>query len=73
MNPEFSQASSVLDRHRAELQADAGDDNFKSCGLSQMKDGQYSIDLNVKHVTPELLAKVPREVEGLPLEVRQLP
>jgi hypothetical protein len=73
VSPKFSQASSVLDRHKAELEADVGSDNLKICDLSQTKDGQYSIDLGVKRVTPELLAKLPLEIEGVALEVHQLP
>jgi hypothetical protein len=73
IDPKFSKASSVLERHKDELAADAGSDNLVLCDLSATKEGQPSIELGVKHVTPELLSKVPREIEGVPIDVKQIP
>ena len=73
VDPKTAHAYSVAQNHRAELAADAGPDNFVACDPSLTKEGQWSIVLSVKRMTPELAAKVPKEIEGLPVEVQQEP
>ena len=71
LDSEFDRAAHVLLRHQAELAADAGPSNYLDCGVVEARKDE--IDLWVKKATPELLAKVPHEVEGVPVEVRQWP